>query len=99
MLQVNGLPVSDVPCQVSADLAISQGCGRAGGQISRELANPQVGAVDTSAIATVVVPAAQELATCPETGSRPPVSGQVAKKQVSSMSAGQTKGELTSRFD
>jgi hypothetical protein len=27
-------------CQVAAGLAISQGCGQAGGQVSRELANP-----------------------------------------------------------
>jgi hypothetical protein len=32
-------------CQAAADLAISRG----GGRVSREQANPQVGAVDTSA--------------------------------------------------
>jgi hypothetical protein len=62
-----------------------------------QLANPQVGAGDTSATDMVVVPAAQELATWVETNRRPAVSGQVANRQVSGMKTGQTKGDLTIR--
>jgi hypothetical protein len=35
-------------CQVAAELAISQGCGQAGGQVSQELANPLAGMTDAS---------------------------------------------------
>jgi len=47
----------------------------------------------------MVVPAAQELATWAETNDRWPVSGQLANGQVSSMSSGQTKGDLTHWLD
>ena len=43
----------------------------------------------------VVVPTAQKLATWVEPNRRTAVSGQVANRQVSSMNAGQTKGDLT----
>ena len=92
--QVSSDPARQIRRQLT-DLAISQGCGQAGGQVSRELANPQVGAADTSATDMVVVPAAQELATWVETNRRTAVSGQVANRQVSSMNTGQTKGDLT----
>jgi hypothetical protein len=49
---LNGI---DFHCQVAAGLAISQGCGQAGGQVSQELANPQVGKADGRASAAYVV--------------------------------------------
>jgi hypothetical protein len=76
-------------------VAISQRCGQASGQFSRDLANPQVGAADASAADVVVVPAARELATSVEMNSGWPVSGQLANGQVSSMNSGQTEGDLT----
>ena len=82
-------------CQVAGDLAISQRCGQASGQFSRDLANPQVGAAGTSATDVVVAPEAQELATWIETNSGWPVSRQLANGQVRTMNSGPTRGDLT----
>src|SRR5579863_9625987 len=56
-------------CQIACDLAISRRCGKASGQFSRDLANPQVGAAGISAADVVVVHTAQKLATSVETNS------------------------------
>src|SRR5712691_10700211 len=72
---------NDTRCQVSADLVISRGCGRAGGQVSRELANPQVVMTDSATSGTEVVLAARNWPHELRKAAGWPVSGQLANSR------------------